>query len=423
MRRSLDQYKWVIWAIMAFSFLIVFFHRYATAVVADNLIGDLGLTGRELSTLASMYFYAYALMQIPSGILADFIGPRRTTTSGMLLAGLGSLIFSLTPSRDVAYLGRLLVGLGVAVVFVSTLKMQSVWFRTSEFATASGLTSIVGNFGGILATTPLAILVVHVGWRSAFRYISAISFLVALLLWWLVRDHPDEMGFVAYQQAPERPHVRFWPALKGVIANRYTWPNFLYLFAIMGSITTVSGLWGVPYLMHTYGLMKQQASHVTLLMTLGVALGGPAMGWVADRLGRVKPILLTSSIIYTTIWAYILYGAGGQPPLWLMHVLFFLLGFLAISFLLTFNNVRQINHPAVSGIAISVVNAGGFVGTALLNTYVGRLLDRFSTGPVYPLAAYRFAFSTFVILGVIAVVSTFCLNETASQPGVKQVQT
>ncbi len=420
MRRSIDQYKWVVWAVMAFSFLIVFFHRYATAVMADNLISDLGLTAAELSTLASMYFYAYAVMQIPSGILADYVGPRRTTAAGMLLAGVGSLLFSMAGSRDMAYLGRLFVGLGVAVILVCILKMQSVWFRSTEFSTMSGLTSIVGNIGGILATTPLALLVVYVGWRIAFRYIAAVSILVAVLLWLLVRDHPRELGFKPYQEAPERPKVKLATAISNVVANSRTWPNFIYFFAIMGGITTVSGLWGVPYLMHTYGLLKQQASQVTLMMTLGVALGGPAMGYLADRLGRVRPILLVSSILYTAIWAYILYA--GHPALWQMYILFFLLGFLAVSFLLTFNNVKQVNDPAFAGIAVAVVNTAGFVGAALLNNYIGVLLERVAAGPVYPLSAYRFAFSVLVVLGVVAVASTFGIKEIAKQPAVERPQ-
>lgn len=134
MRKSLDRYKWAVWATLALAFLIVFFHRYATAVVADDLTRDLGLTGSQLSLLASMYFYAYAFMQIPSGILADYVGPRRTASAGMLLAALGALIFSMSAEASWAYLGRLLVGIGVGAIFICTLKMQSTWFRASEFA-------------------------------------------------------------------------------------------------------------------------------------------------------------------------------------------------------------------------------------------------------------------------------------------------
>lgn len=402
MRKSLDRYKWAVWATLALAFLIVFFHRYATAVVADDLTRDLGLTGSQLSLLASMYFYAYAFMQIPSGILADYVGPRRTASAGMLLAALGALIFSMSAEASWAYLGRLLVGIGVGAIFICTLKMQSTWFRASEFATISGLTSVVGNFGGILATTPLAILVVSLGWRPTFRYIAIATLGVALLIWLIVRDRPEELGFAAPNPDSIQLHIPLGQALRGILANKHTWPNVIYFFCVSGSVTAFSGLWGIPYLTQTYGIDRQVASQVILMMTLGVALGGPVMGWLSDRIGRIKPVLLTTSGLYTLIWIYILYLAKGQPPFALNYILYFVLGFIAIGFILCFNNVKQVNDPAVSGIASGVVNTAGFGGTAILNSYVGRLLERVAPGPIYSLAAFRFAFTVFIVLSILA---------------------
>lgn len=402
MRRSIDKYKWVVWATLAFAFLIVFFHRYATAVVADDLTRDLGLSGSQLSLLASTYFYAYALMQIPSGILADYVGPRRSATAGMLLAALGALIFSMATQAGWAYLGRLLVGIGVGAIFICTLKMQSTWFRASEFATISGLTSVIGNFGGILATTPLAILVVNFGWRPTFRYIALATLGVALLVWLLVRDRPEELGFTAPNPTSTQPQVPLGQALISIVSNRYTWPNVIYFFCMSGSITAFSGLWGIPYLTQAYGIDRQVASQVVLMMTLGVALGGPAMGWLSDRIGRIKPILLVSSALYSLIWLYILHFTAGKPPFALNYILYFVLGFISIGFLLCFNNVKQVNNLAVSGIASGVVNTAGFGGTAILNSYVGHLLEKVAPGPNYSIAAFRFAFSTFIVLSLLA---------------------
>jgi len=160
--------KWTIWSVLVLAFVIVFFHRYSTAVVAEDLASELNLTGTQLSNLASMYFWAYAAMQIPYGIMVDHIGPRKTISMGMLLAGIGSLVFSFATSILVAYAGRLLVGVGVAGVFISILKIQAVWFKREDFPMISGWTSLVGNFGGLLATTPLALLVLAVGWRYSF---------------------------------------------------------------------------------------------------------------------------------------------------------------------------------------------------------------------------------------------------------------
>lgn len=411
MRKSIDRYKWVVWGTLALAFLIVFFHRYATAVVADDLTRDLGLSGAQLGLLASMYFYAYALMQIPSGILADYVGPRRSATAGMLLAAVGALLFSMASQAGWAYLGRLLVGVGVGAIFICTLKMQAIWFRAGEFATIAGLTSVLGNFGGILATTPLAILVDSLGWRPTFRYIALATLGVTLLVWLLVRDRPEELGFVAPNPTSAQPEVPLGQALLSVLRNRYTWPNVIYFFCISGSVTAFSGLWGIPYLTQAYGVDRQVASQVVLMMTLGVALGGPAMGWLSDRIGRIKPILLGSSALYTLIWLYILHLVGGRPPFAWNYILYFVLGFISIGFLLCFNNVKQVNNPAVSGMASGVVNTAGFGGTAILNSYVGQLLERVAPGPNYSLTAFRFAFSVFIALSLLAFLAANLIKE------------
>ena len=156
-------------------------------------------------------------------------------------------------------------------------------------------------------------------------------------------------------------------------------------------------------------------TQVILVLTFGVALGGPAMGWISDRVGRIKPILLASSFLYTLMWVYVLFVAGGKPPFALNYVIYFMLGFISIAFLLCVNNLKQVNDPAVSGIAAGVLNTAGFGGTALLNSFVGRMLERVTPGPIYSLAAYRFAFSTFVVLSLIALLA---VNFVKEQPQV-----
>jgi len=150
--------RWLVWAVLAFCFAIVFFHRVSLAVVSDQLMAEFNLGAAALGNLGAVYFYVYTAMQIPSGILADTTGPRLTVTAGMLLAAMGAAVFALAQSLAVATAGRFLTGLGVSVVFVSVQKAQTYWFRPREFATITGLTSTVGNTGAILAATPLACL-------------------------------------------------------------------------------------------------------------------------------------------------------------------------------------------------------------------------------------------------------------------------
>lgn len=407
--KSTDRYKWVVWGTLALAFFIVFFHRYSTAVVSDNLARDLSLSGTQLSNLASMYFYAYALMQVPSGVLADYLGPRRTCSIGMLLAAAGSVMFATAGSLGFAYGGRLLVGLGVSVVFVSLLKTQAVWFKPREFATISGLTTTVGNLGGIAATVPLALMVMALGWRSTFSLIGAISVLVALLVYLLVRDKPEDMRLTPQVVLPAEERIKVLEGLWRVLSTPATWPGVFILAGVMGGINSFSGLWGIPYLMHVYGMDKPAAANMLLAMTVGVLIGSPLMGYLADRLGRRRPLILLGAGVYTLIWGLIVLLPQGSIGTGLLSSLFFLAGLGGISFFLTFALAKEANHPRLSGIAMGVVNTGGFLSAAILNLVIGMMLDAnwqgaMSAGAkVYPDFAYRTALLFYFFAGVAAI--------------------
>ena len=139
-RNKALSYRWVIWGVMVFAFMVSFFHRFSAAVVKDYVTAEFAMSATSLGAMASMYFYAYMIMQIPVGLLADSLGPRIIVSAGMFLAGSGSVIFGFAPSPAWLYLGRFLVGLGASTVFVSIMKVQTQWFRDGEFATISGIT-------------------------------------------------------------------------------------------------------------------------------------------------------------------------------------------------------------------------------------------------------------------------------------------
>lgn len=94
-----------------------------------------------------MYLYAYIVMQIPTGILLDYLGPKKTIIADCIVAAFSSVMFSLSVNIPMAYLSRLLVGLGVSVVFLCILQIQANWFPAEKFAAMSGLTSFMGSMG------------------------------------------------------------------------------------------------------------------------------------------------------------------------------------------------------------------------------------------------------------------------------------
>jgi MFS family permease len=147
---------WARQALALASFVLSFVHRTAPAAIAGELTQAFAISSAVLGTLAATYFYVYTLLQIPVGVLADTLGPRRILTAGSAIAAAGSLLFALAPAWEIAAVGRTLVGVGVSVAFIAVLKISAVWFAPGRFATLAGVTMFAGNLGAVAAGAPLA---------------------------------------------------------------------------------------------------------------------------------------------------------------------------------------------------------------------------------------------------------------------------
>lgn len=423
--KRLMRYRWVIWGILSVSYIIVFFHRIAAAVVADNLMAEFGVTGAVLGNLGAMYFYIYMIMQIPSGILADTLGARKTVTMGCLVAGAGSIVFGIAPGINVSYVGRFLVGLGVSVIFVSILKIQSQWFRESEFATISGITSFVGNGGSLLAGVPLAIAVAMFSWRFVFIVIGIISIILSGLIYLIVRNKPEDMGFPSIAEvegrevrtvAGAKPDVI--KGLKAVVSNKWTWPGFIAFAGLSGSILSFTGMWGVPYLMAVYGFEKTRASSYTMAAMAGLMIGSLVVGVVSDRLERRKLPFLVYGLAYLAVWATFVFWNTAKPPVAVLYPLMFMMGFTSSGFIIAWAIGKEVNPPEIAGIAIGTLNIGGFLGPSVLQPLMGYVLDinwagQMANGTrIYSQAAYSQALSLCVAAAAIGVAAIFLVKET-----------
>ena len=366
----------VVFGIVLASFVLSFFHRTAPAAIAGELTRAFAINAATLGTLAATYFYVYTLLQIPVGVLADTLGPRRILAVGSLLAGAGSLAFALAPTWEIAAAGRTLVGIGVSVAFIAILKVSAVWFPANRFATLNGVTMFAGNTGAVVAGAPLAWLVTQTSWRNVFIGLAALSIALGVATWLKVRDRPQDLGFAPVNSiAASSGAPSHWTrALGKVLANPATWPGFFVNAGIGGSYLAFAGLWAVPFLVDVHGMTRVTAAEHASLLLLGVAFGSVAIGTLSDRLGSRRGLMRACTALYALSWLPWLMHA--QWPLAATLGWAFLMGLLIPGFTLSWAVAKEVNRPEHSGMATSVVNLGIFLGAGILQPLVGVVLDR-----------------------------------------------
>jgi MFS family permease len=402
------------WGIPAFVFFFAFLHRVAPGVIVKEIMQAFGATGEIVGLLSAMYFYSYAAFMIPAGVLIDGFGVRRVVAAGSAVMALGSLAMGLAASQGALMTGRFLVGAGATATFIGCLKIAADWFPPSQFGTLSAVTATVGILGALGGAVPLAALVALAGWRGAFTVIAAVTLAGAAACFLIVRDHPPGAS-AATAAAPSLGHV-----LRGVaevLANRHTWPPFLAFFFFYAAIGNLM-LWAVPFLHDIYRLTTTKAAGYASLVAFALLFSAPLTGYLSDRvLHRRKLPYTVLSASFFLFWAALALTAG-TLPLWGVAVLLFGMGAVGGAFVLTWPIAREVNPPELAGTAVAVSNMGGFVGAALTQKYVGRVLDAGWTGAmvegarVYPAAAYADAFKVCAVFVLVAAGLSLLLRET-----------
>lgn len=402
--RQLAWWRWSAFALGCGAFFLSFFHRVSTGAIALDLQQEFAIGAAALGTLGATYFYVYALMQVPAGVLADTLGPRATLTAGVLIAGIGSIAFGLAAGFAAAAAARTLIGLGVSVIFVCTLKLHANWFGERRFATATGAANVAGILGALAATAPLAWLITVVAWRQVFVAIGILSLVLSAAIWAFVRDAPAA-------SAPRVEASDWRRALAEVAANPAIWPPFWLCFSISGAFLTFVGLWAVPFLIRVHGVEPVETGRYTALCLIAFACCVPLIGWLSDRLRVRRPIAIGSAVAYSItglIWVALPASSVSGAA-----VAAVLTGLAAPGFTLAWSVAKEVNPPERAGMAIAVANIGGFAASGILQPLVGWVVDHGAGAVAGGSAdAYRLGIGVLVVWSMIGVIAAARLTET-----------
>jgi len=396
-----------------------FYQRVAPAVMTDYLMADFKIGAAALGNFSAFYFYSYVAVQIPTGIFADYWGPRKLLTVGAFIAALGAFLFAVAPNILLANIGRLLIGGSVGVAWVVLLMLSIHWFPPQRFAFMSGMGLFCGISGAVSAGVPLRILVDQFGWRPVMLASAGVSLIIALSLWIIVRDDPSERGYSSF--APPSNTITPSPSslLSGLLKVFYyknTWLMSIVPAGIVGPMLAFSGLWGVPFLSTHYGLTPAKSAALTSMLLVACAVGGPLLGALSDRIGSRKPIYMACCFAGCAGWSVILFVPDLR--LWVLAFLILVVGFASGVMVLSFAFVKESVPFSLAGTVSGVCNMGIMIGPMVLQPAMGYVLDNNWNGALengirsYHLGAYQSAFTLMIGWSVISAILICFATET-----------
>ncbi|HZG71487.1 MAG TPA: MFS transporter, partial [Chondromyces sp.] len=382
MKKQDSKYRWVVFAAVLFTYFLVVTQRTAPGLITDQLMKEFNVTASVIGLLTSIQFLAYTSLQIPIGLLSDRFGPNFFLIIGTLLNGIGTLIYSLALNEFVMLFARLLVGVGDATIWVNVVLILSQWFKTNEFTKLLGFAGMSGSIGFLMATFPFSAWIGLAGWRPAFFATGVTLCLAGILLYFILVVKPKQlMG--------QNPETRQSSVKKGVrrektlvmlrriFSNRQAWAAFLCHFGVVGTYVGFVGSWAVPYGMHVYDLTRSDASQLIMVGLVGAIIGAPSTGWISSRIKSMKrPYMAVHITVFFSWMAFLLFS--GQPPFYMLVILFFLIGYGNGAGSLTFAVVRKSFDIKEVGVVSGFANTGGFLSAVLLPSIFGGVLDQFS---------------------------------------------
>ena len=395
-QRGPTRRAWVVWGVGAALYFTAVFHRMALGVAGLRAEQRLGFEHEVLASFTALQFLIYLLMQVPAGLAADRIGPRRTLAAGLAAIAAGELVFALAQSVPPAIAGRALIGFGDAIILINVLRLTQSWFPARMGSLLAALTGVVGALGQLLGTIPLQAALDRLGWTATFAGSSAATLLLMAFAFAVIRDRPPGVP------APHAgSHAPIAATLRAAWARPGTRHGFWAHLGLMAPFQVVSALWGAPFLIEGQQFDERTAASYLLVLSAGFAVAGPPLGLLAGRSARAqnRVLLLTTAVVLAAWAAILLWPDVGAVPRPLLFAGFALCGAGAAGGMVSFDLGRRENPPQAAGAATAIVNCGGFSAAIVALEAAGLLL-----GGDPDAARFRVALAPMLALCALALV-------------------
>lgn len=414
-RKKYMGFAWLVWGLAATFYFSDYLARVAPGVMHRYLQVDFGINEAGFGILTASFYIPYILMQIPVGLTVDRISIRVLLTIMSLITAFGCVVFGLADSLTTASIGRMLIGFSAAFAFICSLRLATSWFPPTMLGLLSGLTQALGMLGAAAGEAPVSFLVANVGWRYSMLVMAILFVILSFLMYLYIQDKPGE----------HRHEVRFVPrvsileSLKIILSCKQTWVNALYAGFLFGPTAVIGEAIGPAYLQFGRGLGLHAAAFATGLIFIGWGISGPLSGWISDKLGRRKPIMIASALfglVLTTILVF--YPKLNELSIyWLL----FIFGVTNTGVAIAYAVSTELHERNVVGTSIAFTNMTSIFVGASLQPIVGWLVDNEAGTRGYNVSSLVFTdfqagLKILPLCSLIALILAFTIKETYCKP-------
>ena len=359
----------LMWFCASSYYLYVAILRVSPSVMMDDIMGSFSLDATGYAALVAVGPYFYSVLQLPAGVMIDKLLPRKSLLIGLGLCTLGTLLFSSSVNLEMAYLSRILMGVGSAFAFLCVNKINTSWFDVKRQATMFALAITTGMIGAINGGAPLLFSNQAIGWKNTMLILAALGAVFWLFSFIFLKDAPK----TSQEEANAKSLKEILKDTLQLIKSIQPWLIGISALGIYLSITVIADLWGTNFLAHSLKTQKEDAALLTSLIYVGLSVGGLVFAWLFDRLNAAKILIFIGSFGILVTCGSLFYIDG--LSMLTCQILLFSIGFLSGAEMICFIAAARIVPPHFGATMAGFINAVVMLGGALSQHAVGIFLD------------------------------------------------
>jgi len=393
----------VSWLLVAIYYFYQYALRSAPSVMVPQLTESFGLSALGMASLIGLFYYGYSPFSLAAGAAMDRLGPKKVLPAAAAIVGIGALLFG-SGNREAASLGRLLQGAGGVFALVGAVYIATKNFPASRAATLIGATQMFGMAGGSAGQFAVGPLIGGgMSWRTFWIGMGFVGLAIGALLFFLLPNEPEAEEDVGSLKATTEAFFTVFKNPQSILCGLIA--GFLFI-----PTTIFDMIWGVRYLQEAHGFSYSSAVMRSATVPLGWIIGCPFLGFISDRIGRRKPVIIGGAVVLLASLAWILFGPTDVfPP----YVVGLVAGLASGAAMLPYTVIKEVNPAQYGGTATGVINFLNFTFSALLGPVFGWLLQHLSGGAQQrELAHYQATFLPLLFGVGTAIILSFLLRET-----------